>query len=68
MCAVCTSKCCTASGAGQDAFLLEPLFQSEAWGFMLAPVSEANERAVYQSMADGCRAALQVRTLTWPTL
>ena len=27
---------------------------------MLAPVSEANERAVYQSMADGCRAALQV--------
>ena len=64
---MCTSKCCAASGAGQDAFLLEPLFRSEAWGFMLAPVSEANERAVYQSMADGCRAALQVRTLTWPT-
>ncbi len=41
--------------------MLEPLFRNEAWGFMLAPVSEANERAVYQSMADGCRAALQVR-------
>ncbi len=27
---------------------------------MLKPVSEANERAVYQSMADGCRGALQV--------
>ncbi|KAK9826401.1 hypothetical protein WJX81_000123 [Elliptochloris bilobata] len=45
--------------SGMDAFLLEPLFRNEAWGFMLAPVSEANERAVYQSMADGCRAALQ---------
>lgn len=45
--------------AGQDAFLLEPLFRNEAWGFMLSPVSEANERAVYVSMAEGCRAALQ---------
>lgn len=47
--------------AGQDAFLLEPLFRNEAWGFMCAPVSEANERAVYLSMAEGCRGALQVR-------
>ncbi|KAK9918129.1 hypothetical protein WJX75_001458 [Coccomyxa subellipsoidea] len=45
--------------SGQDAFLLEPLFRNEAWGHMLAPVSEANERAVYESMMDGCRAALQ---------
>ena len=27
---------------------------------MLAPISEANERAVYLSMTEGCRAALQV--------
>jgi hypothetical protein len=46
--------------AGQDAFLLEPLFRADAWGFMCAPVSEANERAVYLSMAEGCRGALQV--------
>jgi hypothetical protein len=26
---------------------------------MLVPVSEANERAMYASMIDGCRAALQ---------
>ena len=26
---------------------------------MLAPVSEANERAVYQSMLEGCQAALE---------
>ena len=26
---------------------------------MLSPVSEANERAVYVSMAEGCQAALQ---------
>lgn len=38
---------------------MEPLFRNEAWGHMLAPVSEANERAVYESMMDGCRAALQ---------
>jgi [ribulose-bisphosphate carboxylase]-lysine N-methyltransferase len=44
--------------AGQDCFLLEALFRSEAWGHMLAPVSEANERAVYQSMLEGCQAAL----------
>jgi len=46
--------------AGSDAFLLESLFRNDAWGHMLKPVSEANERAVYQSMADGCRGALQV--------
>ena len=44
--------------AGQDSFLLEALFRNEAWGHMLAPISEANERAVYQSMLEGCQAAL----------
>ena len=43
---------------GQDTFLLEALFRNEAWGHMLAPISEANERAVYQSMLEGCQAAL----------
>ncbi|BDA46746.1 Actin-histidine N-methyltransferase [Coccomyxa sp. Obi] len=45
--------------SGQDCFLLEPLFRNEAWGHMLAPMSEANERSVYVSMMEGCRAALQ---------
>jgi len=35
---------------------------------MLKPVSEANERAVYQSMADGCRGALQVPGARSPAL
>ena len=47
-------------GSGKDAFLLEPLFRNDTWGFMLRPVSETNERGVYQSMLDGCRTALQV--------
>jgi hypothetical protein len=41
--------------AGADAFMLEALFRNEAWGFMLQPVSQENERAVCQSMVDGCR-------------
>jgi len=44
---------------GQDSFLLEALFRNEAWGHMLAPVSQANEHAVYQSMLEGCQAALE---------
>ena len=54
--------------AGSDAFLLESLFRNDAWGHMLKPVSEANERAVYQSMADGCRGALQVPGARSPAL
>ena len=50
-----------AACTGPDAFLLEPLFRNDAWGHMCAPVSEGNERAVYLSMQDGCKAALQVR-------
>lgn len=41
--------------AGPDAFLLEALFRNETWGFMLQPVSQANEDAICQSMVDGCR-------------
>lgn len=41
--------------AGADAFMLEALFRNEAWGFMLQPVSQENEKAVCQSMVDGCR-------------
>ena len=41
--------------AGGDAFLLEALFRNETWGFMLQPVSQANEEALCQSMVDGCR-------------
>ncbi len=41
--------------AGADAFMLEALFRADAWGFMLQPVSPDNERAVCQSMIDGCR-------------
>lgn len=43
--------------AGPDAFLLEALFRNETWGFMLHPVSHANEDAICQSMVDGCRHA-----------
>ena len=35
--------------------MLEALFRADAWGFMLQPVSPDNERAVCQSMIDGCR-------------
>lgn len=35
--------------------MLEALFRNEAWGFMLQPVSQENEKAVCQSMVDGCR-------------
>ena len=35
--------------------MLEALFRNEAWGFMLQPVSQENEKALCQSMVDGCR-------------
>ncbi|KAF5833208.1 Rubisco large subunit N-methyltransferase [Dunaliella salina] len=44
---------------GQDAFLLEPIFRQEVWDFMCEPVSEDNERAVCESMAEGARETLQ---------
>eukprot|EP00889_Picochlorum_renovo_P004009 jgi/Picre1/31039/NNA_006396.t1 len=46
-----------------DAFLLESIFRNEVWGHVNLPVSEENERAVYESMISGCAAVLQ----TYPT-
>ncbi|KAK9846178.1 hypothetical protein WJX84_006625, partial [Apatococcus fuscideae] len=46
---------------GADSFLLESLFRNEVWGFMQAPVSEPNEKAVYDSMIEGCREAMDGR-------
>ena len=42
-----------------DAFLLESIFRNEVWGHVNLPVSEENERAVYESMTSGCAAVLQ---------
>lgn len=42
-----------------DAFLLESIFRNEVWGHVNLPVSEENERAVYESMASGCASVLQ---------
>lgn len=44
--------------SGGDCFLLEAIFEAEAWSFMLQPVSGANEAAVVSSLAAGVRAAL----------
>lgn len=46
-----------------DAFLLESIFRNEVWGHVNLPVSEENEKAVYESMVSGCAAVLQ----TYPT-
>ena len=42
-------------GSGADAFLLEALFRNDAWGHVLKPISEPNERSVFVSMIEGCR-------------
>ena len=41
-----------------DAFLLESIFRNEVWGHVNLPISEENERAVYESMVSGCSAVL----------
>lgn len=41
--------------AGPDAFLLESIFRNEVWSHMQMPVSEDNEKAVCQSMAQGAQ-------------
>ena len=46
--------------------MMEALFRSEAWDFMLQPVSPANEKAVCESMIAGCRCA--PRTLCLPCI
>lgn len=43
----------------QDAFLLESIFRNEVWSHVNLPVSEENERAVYESMTSGCASVLQ---------
>ena len=43
---------------GTDAFLLESLFRKEVWDFMSLPVSEMNELAVVDSIAEACQSAL----------
>ena len=43
----------------KDAFLLESVFRRDVWGFMSLPVSEANERAVYETIAESCRKGLK---------
>ena len=42
-----------------DAFLLESIFRNEVWGHVNLPISEENERAVYESMITGCSAVLE---------
>lgn len=44
---------------GTDAFLLESIFRKEVWGFMALPVSERNEFAVIQQVAEQCEKALE---------
>lgn len=41
-----------------DAFLLEPVFRNEIWGFMQDPVSADNESNVCESMIQSCQGAL----------
>ncbi|VEU39926.1 unnamed protein product [Pseudo-nitzschia multistriata] len=42
-----------------DAFLLESIFRKEVWGFMAYPVSEKNEFAVVESIAQLCETAME---------
>jgi [ribulose-bisphosphate carboxylase]-lysine N-methyltransferase len=42
-----------------DAFLLEPIFRKDVWGFMSLPVSEMNERAVVGEVIATCTKALE---------
>jgi len=44
--------------SGKDAFLLESVFRKEVWEFMGLPVSERNERAVLDAVAEACEGAL----------
>ena len=41
---------------GADAFLLEPVFSREIWGFLDLPVSEDNERAALEAITRECLA------------
>lgn len=43
---------------GTDAFLLESIFRKDVWGYMALPVSEQNELAVVNAIAEACQRAL----------
>lgn len=43
---------------GTDSFLLEPVFSGSIWSFMQLPVSEENEKAVYDLIIGACEDAL----------
>ncbi len=45
--------------SGKDAFLLESIFRKEIWGFMAEPVSEPNERDVFEWIETVCNKALE---------
>lgn len=41
-----------------DAFLLEPVFLNDVWGFMGLPVSESNENKILETLVGRCQQAL----------
>ena len=43
----------------EDAFLLEPVFRDQIWGFMQEPVSEANELKVYERVEEVCKEGIR---------
>ena len=43
--------------AGADAFLLEPIFSNEFWGFLAEPVSRENEAALLDRVVAEATAA-----------
>lgn len=49
---------------GSDAFLLESIFRGEVWGHLSMPISEENERAVCEGMAEGARTAMSAYATT----
>jgi len=44
--------------SGADVFLLEAIFEAQAWEYMCFPVSKPNEAAVCSSLIEGAKAAL----------
>lgn len=45
--------------SGTDAFLLEPVFRSDVWGFMQLPVSAENEQAMCDLIIGACDDTLE---------
>jgi len=42
-----------------DAFLLEPVFRNDVWGFMAEPVSERNENDCFSAILDFCSSSME---------